>query len=597
MTAIEEAICKLQDKLPVPFVIGVTGHKRVVDSKAARKSLLEFFEFVGENLDENTPVILLSALATGADRWFALAGKRILGKRCSLGYVMPYDGYEKEAEQQSFVFEYLKRLAEFTVRAGGDVDDGDESFYGKQPPPRDHDGKFLKYFSAGEYIRLNSNLIVAVWDGKIKKTRPAVDSRNGGTGDIVKYCRAPDEYRLNDLSGEVRPIPVWIISSARDKSGDGFEEYKVKSVKPETLHGILRELGWLNRKLIKVAKKADYRVKAARAMAGLAEDERARSWIYRKTILAGYSDGFKKWHNKLLRWIFCGSAIAGFFAQAFGGVDFVFFEGKILGFFGIHGFKTPGATLGLTLLFAYAAFAFAGFIVYFIIGRREYVFYGGYRAMSEILRVKAYWTYCGINDSVLKYGTVMTGFEQKTGINLIRNWRVGETNSALAPEVFAKRVDRVCHNWLDEQYGYFEKRCKENAKSDCRRKILGLIAYVVSLGFVVWFLGGIWRVRGDESTRLNEIGLWCAYGFLVGIGPFIMACFSYVRSKHRYSELAVSYRKMMEYFGRAKARMRSTSGLTPAVKRQVLKDIGERALAETQSWHGNIGTVDPKPII
>ncbi|MDQ2768494.1 MAG: hypothetical protein M3Y30_15235 [Gemmatimonadota bacterium] len=201
----------------IPVVIGVTGHLtlRRGDEDAIAAQVRGLIALVRREAP-HSPLVLLSALAEGADR---LVARVAFGERAQLIAVLPLEKGN-----------YATDFADTRSR---------DDFHGFLADPRTEQcivvpkldagaivaggARNLQYLLAGLYIARNSDILVALWDG--------AESRGvGGTADIVRFRRtgrlsadpdtratlteAPDPFRFTDApldapqSGLVYHIPV-----------------------------------------------------------------------------------------------------------------------------------------------------------------------------------------------------------------------------------------------------------------------------------------------------------------------------------------------------------------------------------------------------
>lgn len=141
------------------MIFGVTGHQRLSRDEGwanIRRRLRTILETTP------APLVGLSSLAVGSDQVFAEEVVRAHGE---LRVVLPFPGYEDRlAPGYRPAFRALLIEAKSTLvlpRLGSDEE---------------------SYLAAGTYIVDQSEVLVAVWDG-----RPAKGV--GGTADIVEYAR------------------------------------------------------------------------------------------------------------------------------------------------------------------------------------------------------------------------------------------------------------------------------------------------------------------------------------------------------------------------------------------------------------------------
>ncbi|MEA2939103.1 MAG: hypothetical protein QOC56_2607, partial [Alphaproteobacteria bacterium] len=186
----------LPDRLPL--VIGVTGHRDLRDADLPKleqeiAAVLAGLrrDYLGN--DGETPIIVLSSLAEGADRLVARVGLAH-GARLVAPMPMPVDEYRRDFEpglKPGNIAEFDALLAQAVaapvmpfapgnsleaVRAGGA-------------------GRGEQYRAVGRFIAQHSNVLLALWDGDGETMSP------GGTAEVVTFKR--------------RGIPLAIAGSAR----------------------------------------------------------------------------------------------------------------------------------------------------------------------------------------------------------------------------------------------------------------------------------------------------------------------------------------------------------------------------------------------
>ncbi len=150
----------------IPLVIGVTGHRDIVEEDLRRAK-----EAVRGQIRElsaafpNTPVVMLSSLAKGADQICAQVATEE-GIELIAVLPMPLEEYEKDFEGKDL--SELKRLAGLA---------GSVFVTPFEEPERD--GRDFLYRQAGICVARHSHVLIALWDG----TEPV---RGGcGTNEIV----------------------------------------------------------------------------------------------------------------------------------------------------------------------------------------------------------------------------------------------------------------------------------------------------------------------------------------------------------------------------------------------------------------------------
>ncbi len=159
----------------LPLVIGVTGHRNLVpeDLPALRERIQNVFVEIRRDF-RRTPLVLLSALAEGADRLVAeVAAKQDIAVVAPLP--MPRAAYETDfsAPSRAEFAEWLDRRVrcwfELPLVPGNTAESIAES-----GPPRNQ-----QYACVGEYIARHSQVLVALWDGG--------PGKEGGTQEVFDY--------------------------------------------------------------------------------------------------------------------------------------------------------------------------------------------------------------------------------------------------------------------------------------------------------------------------------------------------------------------------------------------------------------------------
>ena len=237
-----------RDRIPLPFderlplVISVTGHRDPVDTQS--DSLRASIESLLAELDAlapHTPIVALSPLADGADRIFSQACLEFRGRRrgwslsddprggLALVAVLPMEQAEYEPDfatadsRQKFRTLLEQSEFHFPISMPNDVTSADlaaererDPAWREERPLRD-----AQYTRLGQFIAMQSNLVVAMWDG--------LDiGLAGGTGAIVGFCARgrlergtiPFRTAIKELEPN-DPTPVaWIPMRRRRSKGD-----------------------------------------------------------------------------------------------------------------------------------------------------------------------------------------------------------------------------------------------------------------------------------------------------------------------------------------------------------------------------------------
>jgi len=186
----------LPDRLPL--IIGVTGHRdlRLSDVPELEQQVASIIEALRRDYlgnDNEVPIIILSALAEGADRLVARVGLAH-GARLIAALPLPVDEYRRDFDpgivpgNMSEFDELLERAMAVPVMPFG-------SGNSLEAVRTDADQRRAQYRAAGKFIAKHCNVLIALWDGDDKS------GAAGGTAEVVRFKR--EGFALS-LSGSVR---------------------------------------------------------------------------------------------------------------------------------------------------------------------------------------------------------------------------------------------------------------------------------------------------------------------------------------------------------------------------------------------------------
>lgn len=187
----------------IPLVIGVTGHRDLVDSEvpAIRERAREFLQSLHERWP-HTPIVVASQLAEGAD---LLVAEEALALGLELVFVQPLP-----------LADYRMQMTDDAARARFDRLRGESRVLDLAAGEASYDRDTL-YATAGDFLARYCYILLALWDGK-----PAASP--GGTAAVVDYRLAsrggvrPAVEDLRDLAlGEVDNSLVYHILVSRSR--------------------------------------------------------------------------------------------------------------------------------------------------------------------------------------------------------------------------------------------------------------------------------------------------------------------------------------------------------------------------------------------
>jgi hypothetical protein len=188
------------DPLPdrLPLVIGVTGHRdlRDQDVQTLEREVAVIVERLRHDYlhgDVETPIIVLSSLAEGADRLVARVALA-RGARLVAPMPMPIDEYRRDFEPGLKVgnaAEFDALLAQAIAAPVVPFTPGNSLAAVRADASKREE----QYRAAGLFIAQHANVLITLWDGDGRAMRP------GGTAEVVAFKR--------------RGIPLDILGSAR----------------------------------------------------------------------------------------------------------------------------------------------------------------------------------------------------------------------------------------------------------------------------------------------------------------------------------------------------------------------------------------------
>jgi hypothetical protein len=215
----------LPDRLPL--VIGVTGHRdlREKDVPRIEAEVAGIIARLRQDFlrDDETPIIVLSALAEGADRLVARVALAH-GARLIAPLPLPPDEYRRDFEPGLAA----GNAAEFDALLGRAIAAPVMPFvHGNslEAVRIDAAKRAEQYRAVGLFISRHSNVLIAIWDGD--EDNPAV----GGTAEVVKFTRegiplaASRSARASLDGAEIGPVIH--VEAPRQKGIPHIEQVRV----------------------------------------------------------------------------------------------------------------------------------------------------------------------------------------------------------------------------------------------------------------------------------------------------------------------------------------------------------------------------------
>ena len=553
--------------------MGITGHRNIREQdrgelqKAIRSILLELKSKYGA-----TPLILLSALAEGADR---LAAEVALSDEIRARLFVPMPTRQAVYERD-FAGDSLAKFRSLLAQAEGFVElplvEGNSS-EGIMHPGRERD---LQYESVAKYIVGKSQILIALWDG-------VESGLVGGTSSMVRFQRdglPPSEACCLEAQ---EGFPVYWIPTPRETlsvpKGTPFER---QDLYPHSFQGDdALAAGYYRRMFSRIDEFNHY-------VAGADSDLRAEIVKSKTYLLRGRSEvqlpeevraelnrfgladalALRFRHEKVhMEKLLHVTIFAAF-------LSFTFFA---------HLFHHPGVLLLSLLLLAYGYWRWSGFRK----GEGDTKFQD-YRAMAEGLRVRFFWRLVGLSDAVTDHYLGKQRSELDWIRNGFRGWDVRADSSAETSEKdLLDRIETVRTNWVEAQKEYFRGAAGRDERHLERFELWGKIfaSFGVGVGTIV-LLFVCYKFRSMlldyEYFRHNELESVAVVLFLVEAALALAALLHNYANRMAYREHAKQYGRMEGVFSRAAESIREHSDPRAAV--ECLESLGKEALSENGDW-------------
>ena len=234
------------------------------------------------------------------------------------------------------------------------------------------------------------------------------------------------------------------------------------------------------------------------------------------------------------------------------------------------------------LLYVFLALFAIGVAVNGLARRREWHRkYIDYRALAEGLRVQSYWRRAGIVDSS-RPSFAHDNFLQKQDVELgwIRNVMRGASVDGMLVPVSGGQdgIEAVMQEWIGApgapgQLDYYLTTSEKRARQHGRSEILATICLWLGISLSL-LLAVLARLLEDQVQNL----MVAAMGAL-SVAAAVHEAYSYKKAD---KELIKQYRFMARIFTAARRRLAQSRGAEQ--QRQILRTLGEAALAEHAEW-------------
>jgi hypothetical protein len=621
---------------PLPLVIGITGHVdlRETDIPLLRKeveAVLERLEREYANptsrLDRMpgapgpragaTPMILLSALAEGADQLvvqIALAR----GLRVIAPLPLPVEAYRRDFEWDPDRPDVLMTFDAWTARP-----DIRKLFVGyeKGSSPEDvrrfGERRNLQYRRAGAFIARHCDVLIALWDGK-------TDASTGSAAEIVGFKRSGIPL---DVSGSARAWldapemgPVIHIVTPRAMKKDTtavavacwgaapvkreFEAARRRTSTEQELAALdhdyqlwrafeasIRRSREFNRDAARLLASVQGQAQAGQSFLRLFEVDNTKSETNASALLAGslaprqcvlyaVADALARRSQNVFwqhwRWLFG----LGLFALGC-------FEAFVHLAPMAHAWSdTPliGRFLDVALLSGYMAAVVAILILYPVaIRRRHQQRFLDYRAFAEALRVTVFWTLAGIGGAADAIPARMCGEFTWVKTCLLTQelfHRITPAGAAPRATLNPTSYDWIRRIWINGQLKYLRSERSKHLNAAAWRERWATALLFVVAALAAGLLLPVFREAVNCGQPAHDLLL-----FAIGILPGVAAILVAYSAKLAFHGLARHCARMTELFARALAILPATleeSDLAPV--RAAVRELGAEAMRDAAGW-------------
>ncbi len=569
MLTSEEEVRQDLASSPIPMVIGVTGHRdlRAEDTARLEDEVAKIFKELQTKYPD-TPLLLLSSLAEGADRLVARVALEH-GARLIVPLPLSREVYEKDfstpGSRNEFnrLLDRAERWFELPLMAGSTPE-----VVQNQGPDRDR-----QYAQTGAYIARSSQILIALWDG--------VESESaGGTAQIVKFKRdrIPEPYGSPpDVLHIADSGPVYHIVTPRRKNphpiGDPFSRKDADSL-TNSYARVLARVNTFNRD-------------ARRLSPRLAEDiKRNRAYV----IPEGDLSSLPGTARAILEQYALADTLAMYFQRLRRRTMIALFS---IAMMSVLSFEVYAHLLSKWWVLAlYPASLGSAFLLYFWARRQDCQNkHLDYRALAEGMRVQLFWHLAGLSDDVADHYLRKQRSEIEWIRSAIRIWNatVGMVSAGTAPGNGASTapdqamsIERfVVPRWVEDQRGFFITATDLNQRKLHRhdRTARRLFGYGLALAALVVIL---------DLAFPKDSGYSRWHPFLVvimGTSPAIAAAMIGYAEKMAFAPQAKRYEWMSALFTRASKKLRSLlAEARVSDAQQLIRELGREALEENGDW-------------
>ncbi|MEI6208047.1 MAG: hypothetical protein WCP20_14795 [Desulfuromonadales bacterium] len=564
----------------LPLLIGVTGHRDILDED--KPDLKQKIRAIIDHLHEEyprTPLMLVSALADGADR---LAAEAALDAGIELVVPLPMSQelYEQDFSPESVSqFRYLLAQAVFSLELP--LENGNSEAAAAEEISRD-----LQYLAVGRFIVEQSQVLIALWDG-------ATNGPSGGTSHVVRMqLYGADDSRQPGISlfNPVQTGVVYYVPTRRTNASnvsqdvDFIEKHRAERDAPAGVQllypltddgkGIredehLRTLACIelfngdsNDIYRLVPDFDDRRKEAAKYVIPIDQppftqadlSPSARQLLHYFTHADVLSQQFQKETYSVL--LLLASL-----------VPFIVFFGETY----------TNVTTAMFAISGYLLFLGLAYGIYSITHRQgapeKFL---DYRALAEGMRVSLFWQLAGVSENPASFYLS----KQQSELNWIRyavkTWNLLAYRGC-AETAAPCNLSAIREYWLENQRDYFGKKARWNKKE--AEKLDTISTFLFRLGFfavtpAMLIIHGM-KLGGDTLDPWMQVATPLIF--------VISGALKFYAERMLYAEQAKQYARMYGVFTKS-LQLLDSGTYDKTCQREIILAVGKEALAENGDW-------------
>jgi hypothetical protein len=541
----------------VSLVIAISGHCDLYpeDTRRFEDTIRGIFRGLGEKYP-NTPLVLLSGLAEGADR---IAVKAAMAE--SVSYVavlpMPAAAYRADFTSEASDTEFEELRTREGVRSIELPLVGDSTI---EEVSRDGEARDKQYEQLGEFLVNYSQILIAVWDG-------VRTGKKGGTGEVVAmklrertYGRIAFSWMNSNGAGPVYILPARRISSGADAAPALELDLRYPGgSKPGDYEASYKLQDQFNKDVASAGGNFGERVETSR----------------RELVAGANATGL----SEAMKWVARVYSRADALAMRYQKISLRLWK-TVFVLLGLGGMALAwGQTMkgGLPFLAGYwACLVVAWRLARWELKEKRRNKHEDYRAFAEALRVQFFWMAAGLEDLAAAQYLRKHAGEMVWIRDAMSECRLYEGVLEHHNNRKDNRAQRLglARNWVEGQASFFltrsaERKAAERRLSSCAWTAagLGLIAPVFG------YIPPLQRFVGEWPATAAVVMAWC--------GAMI---WTYVE-RRGYAQEARQYARMYELFSKANEDLKKfeiDGSFDEAEK--TIRTLGGEALAENGDW-------------